>query len=240
LAVHLYGHPANLSALQAELSERNIPIVEDCAQAQGATVDGRQVGGLATVGCFSFYPTKNLGALGDGGAVVTNNSILADRVRKLRTYGWERPQFCVLDKGKCSRLDELQAALLSLKLPFLDRNIERRRYIAARYSEAFRNLPIAVPVERVGARHAYHLYVVRSEERDALEAYLAKAGIGTARHYPSPVHQQPGFAKVSRIGSSLSVTERIAGEILSLPIFPTMSEMQIERVIGAVTSFFDK
>ena len=238
LAVHLYGHPANMAAIDVIAKRHGIPVIEDCAQAQGATVGQRQVGSLGDIGCFSFYPTKNLGAIGDGGALVSDNPVLADRVRKLRTYGWSKPQYAELENGRCSRLDEIQAAILSLKLKSLSSLVERRRQAAERYRAMLAGLPLLLPSEKNGVRHSYHLFVIRTEARDALEAHLQASGIGTARHYPWPVHVQSGLAALAKIPEPLVVTERIAGEILSLPIFATISETQIERVVDAVRKFY--
>jgi dTDP-4-amino-4,6-dideoxygalactose transaminase len=236
IAVHLYGHPANIDALCA--AAPGIPIIEDCAQAQGARLNGHAIGALGAISCFSFYPTKNLGALGDGGAVATNDAELAVAVRRLRAYGWTRPQYAELENGRCSRLDEMQAAILSVKLEALSAAISRRRSIATRYRDGMKDLPLVLPQEEPGAVHAYHLFVLRSDRRDALEKHLQTAGIGTGRHYPFSTHAQPGLAAKARIPGSLARTEALYGEILSLPMFATMSDEQTDRVITAVRSFF--
>ncbi len=236
VAVHLYGHPANVEAVRA--AAPGIPVVEDCAQAQGALWNGRPVGGRGEVSCFSFYPTKNLGALGDGGAVASNDVGIATRVRQLRTYGWTMPQYAELNHGRCSRLDEMQAALLSVKLKMLPDYVARRRAVAARYRGGLSTLPLILPLEKPGASHAYHLYVLRSDRRDALEQYLSRRGIGVGRHYPLPVHHQPGLAAGARIPVPLTVTEKIGSEILSLPMFSTISDEQVDRVIAVVREFF--
>lgn len=236
IAVHLYGHPADIAAIRAAAPD--VPLIEDCAQAQGALSHSQPVGGLGDIACFSFYPTKNLGAIGDGGAVVTGNAALADRVRKLRAYGWTKPQFAELENGRCSRLDELQAALLSVKMTALPRWTARRRALAARYGDCLSGLPVTLPSEVPGYEHAYHLYVLRSDRRDALEAHLQREAIGTGRHYPLPVHRQPGLAAHARIPAPLAITEAISGEILSLPMFSTMTDAQADRVIAAVRGFF--
>lgn len=236
IAVHLYGHPADIAAIRA--AAPGVPVVEDCAQAQGALSGGKPVGGLGDIACFSFYPTKNLGAIGDGGAIASNDAALTERARKLRTYGWTKPQYAEMENGRCSRLDELQAALLSVKLAALPGYIDRRRAIAARYRDDLSGLPLTLPIETAGNSHAYHLYVLRSDRRDALEAHLQKEGIGVGRHYPLPVHKQPGLAAHARIPATLTVTEKIAGEILSLPMFSTMTDMQADRVVTAVKGFF--
>jgi dTDP-4-amino-4,6-dideoxygalactose transaminase len=238
IAVHLYGHPANMAAINSIVSQHRISVIEDCAQAQGATVGEQQVGSLGDIAGFSFYPTKILAAIGDGGALVTNNIALADRVRKLRTYGWSKPQYAALENGHCSRLDEIQAAILSLKLQTLSSNLERRRNVAERYCANLAGLPLILPSERAGCKHSYHLFVIRAEARDALEAHLRANGIGTGRHYQWPVHLQPGIASFARVPGPLAVTERIAREILSLPMFATISDTQIDRVVDAVWKFY--
>jgi len=236
IAVHLYGHPADIEAIRA--AAPGIPVVEDCAQAQGAFWQGRPAGSLGDIACFSFYPTKNLGALGDGGAVASNDAGIAARIRTLRTYGWTKPQYAELCHGRCSRLDEIQAALLSVKLKVLPDYVARRRALAARYHAGLSALPLTLPVEKPGAAHAYHLYVLRSDRRDALEQHLGNEAIGVGRHYPFPVHRQPGLASGARISGTLSVTDRIGGQILSLPMFATMSDGQADRVIAAILDFF--
>jgi len=238
VAVHLYGHPAHMAAVGAVARQHGLAVIEDCAQAQASTIDGRQVGSFGEIGCFSFYPTKNLGAIGDGGALVTDDPAIADRVRKLRTYGWSKPQYAEFDNGRASRLDEIQAAILSVKLRQLADHVERRRNVARRYRAELAGLPLVLPSESAGTTHAYHLFVIRAEGRDALEAHLQANGIGTGRHYPWPAHRQPAFAAVARIPEPLTVTEKIAGEILSLPLFATISEAQIGRVVDAVRKFY--
>jgi len=161
-----------------------------------------------------------------------------ERVRRLRTYGWTRPQYAEMQDGRCSRLDEIQAALLSVKLAALPQSIARRRMIARQYQQALKQLPLILPSEPADCAHAYHLYVVRCRKRDELEAHLRAQGIGTGRHYPLPIHKQPGLAGRARIPAPLTVTERIGGEILSLPVFATMTDAQVERVIASVRSFF--
>jgi dTDP-4-amino-4,6-dideoxygalactose transaminase len=236
IAVHLYGHPADIDAMR--MAAPGVPIIEDCAQAQGALSRGRPVGSLGDVACFSFYPTKNLGALGDGGAVVSGDKEIADRIRRLRAYGWTQPQFAELPLGRCSRLDEIQAAVLSLKLQVLPANLTRRRAIAARYRAGLSGLPLTLPTELPGMIHAYHLFVLRTHRREELERRLTLAKIGYGRHYPLPVHRQPGLAAGARIPRPLTVTDRISGEILSLPMFSTLRDDQVDTVIAAVKGLF--
>jgi dTDP-4-amino-4,6-dideoxygalactose transaminase len=214
-----------------------IPVVEDCAQAQGATIEGKTVGGLGEAGCFSFYPTKNLGALGDGGLVATNDPMLANRVKTLRTYGWTRPQYAELPGGRCSRLDELQAAILLVKLERLESSLEFRRRVADRYRQAFSDLPLRTPCERPGASHTFQHFVIRCDNRDGLATHLHEKGIQTGLHYPYPAHVQPGFAGRLRIPFPVPVTEAIWRQLLSLPIFPSISDDQQMAVIDAVRSF---
>jgi dTDP-4-amino-4,6-dideoxygalactose transaminase len=238
LPVHLYGHPADLLAIGSVARRSGIPVVEDCAQAQEALFDGRPVGTIGDVGCFSFYPTKTLGALGDGGMVTSQDPDLLGRIRHLRTYGWTNPQYSTISYGRCSRLDEIQAAILRVKLERLAQDVERRREIAQRYRTGLAGLPLVLPVELAGCRHVYHLYVVRSDRRDALASHLDRAGISTGIHYRHPVHTQPGLAAGSRIAGSLETTETVVREILSLPIYPSLSDDSQERIIGSIRDFF--
>jgi dTDP-4-amino-4,6-dideoxygalactose transaminase len=238
--VHLYGHPADLDAIGAFACKHDIPVVEDCAQAQEAMIGQRPVGGIGQAGCFSFYPTKNLGAIGDGGMVTSMHADLVQRVHRLRTYGWSEPQFAEMTSGRCSRLDELQAAILNVKLDHLAADVERRRAIARSYDAAFADLPLIRPIERLGCRHVYHLYVVRLDRRDALAQHLNRAGIGTGIHYPRAVHAQPGLVAAAHIPQPLEMTDTIVREILSLPLYPSMSRQDQDRVITGVRAFYGK
>ena len=236
--VHLYGQPADLDAIQRIAMKHGLLVIEDCAQAIGACYEGKPVGAWGNLAVFSFYPTKNLGAIGDGGMVVTDDSVLGTRVRSLREYGWQRRYISDV-AGTNSRLDELQAAILRVKLGYLDRDNERRIAIACQYSEALSDL-VAVP--RVGAsrKHVFHLYVIRTPQRDSLQQFLRERGVGSGIHYPVPVHLQPAY--VGRLGNvgSYPVTEAVAKEILSLPLYPELSDRQCERVISAVRGFFEE
>jgi dTDP-3-amino-2,3,6-trideoxy-4-keto-D-glucose/dTDP-3-amino-3,4,6-trideoxy-alpha-D-glucose/dTDP-2,6-dideoxy-D-kanosamine transaminase len=238
IVVHLYGHAADLDRIGAIANKRKIPVVEDCAQALGATIRGRAVGAIGDLGCFSFYPTKNLSALGDGGLVAGCNGDRIAAVRRLREYGWSKRQYAEIPHGRSSRLDEIQAAILLVRLRGLSAALERRHAIAMRYNEALRGLPVIVPIERKEYRHAFNLYVIRCDRRDSLAAHLDKLGIGTGLHYPYPAHVQPAFAANSRMPEPLAVTEKIAGEILTLPLFPSMTDDMQARVIDAVSGFF--
>lgn len=236
VVTHLYGRLARMDAIVPLCRARGISIVEDCAQAHGARdAHGRSAGAFGDVGAFSFYPTKNLGALGDGGAVVSADDGIAERVRRLRQYGWERKYFNALAGGRNSRLDELQARVLSLCLPLLDGWNARRRDIANRYSREIRHPDIAVPAASAG-EYVAHLYVVRSERREALRTHLADAGVQTDVHYPLPDHHQPchrgRYAELP-----LAVTERHARTALSLPCFPELTDAEAATVIDACNRF---
>ncbi|MGH7899837.1 MAG: DegT/DnrJ/EryC1/StrS family aminotransferase, partial [Candidatus Binatia bacterium] len=230
--VHLYGHPAAMGEIREIAARRHVKVVEDCAQAQGAAIEGRKVGSLGDAAAFSFYPTKNLGALGDGGLVATNDPEIAARVRRLREYGWDSQRTCQ-EPGVNSRLDELQAAILRVKLRSLDDDNEKRRRIAELYRRALASSGLVLPAESAGVRHVYHLYVVRAPDRDRLAEHLASRGIGSAVHYPLPVHLQPAYRDRHR-DLRLPVTERVAREVLSLPIFPELLEAEVQAVIDAV------
>jgi dTDP-4-amino-4,6-dideoxygalactose transaminase len=240
LPVHLYGCPADLGRICGFARAHDIPVLEDCAQAHGAAIGARPVGSIADAGCFSFYPTKNLGAIGDGGAITSSRGDVLERAQRLRTYGWTRPQLADIADGRCSRLDELQAAVLNVKLSRLAADVDKRRAIAARYNAAFAELPIVLPRSPAGRSHAYHLYVIRSDRRDALARHLDAAGIATGIHYPYPVHRQPGLVGAARIPRPLPVTEALEKEILSLPLYPSMGSDACDRVIETVRSFFGK
>jgi dTDP-4-amino-4,6-dideoxygalactose transaminase len=226
--VHLYGQPADVDGLAA----LGVPVVEDCAQAHGTLVGGRPAGSLGAAAAFSFYPTKNLGALGDGGAVVTSSADVAERARLLRNYG-ERARFEHVARGLNSRLDPLQAAVLSAKLPHLDAAVERRRALAARYAELLDGSALATPVEATGGRHAYHLYVVQAEGRDALRAALEARGIGTAVHYPTPIHRQPAYRHLD-VPGSFPVAEHLCERVVSLPLSAFHTDEEIAAVAAAM------
>lgn len=236
VAVHLYGQPAEMDPLRIIASERGAGLVEDAAQAHGATYRGRQVGGLGDAAAWSFYPTKNLGALGDGGAVTTNDPGLADRVRVLRNYG-SRKKYVNEIAGVNSRLDELQAAILRVKLPLLHRWNERRRRVAARYLDGLRGTAVTLPATTPGAEPVWHLFVVRSHSRDRLQKHLAKNGVQTLIHYPVPPHLQTAYADLRHPVGAFPIAERIHSECLSLPIGPHLSDEGVEDVIGALRSF---
>ncbi len=237
LAVHLYGHPADVDAIRAVVDGRGIKLVEDCAQAHGARYRGQPVGSLGDAGAFSFYPTKNLGAFGDGGFVATNDDGIADRARLLRSYGWRR-RYTSESHGFNSRLDEIQAAILRVKLRYLDDANAERRQRAHIYDE--RLTGVARPVARDWAEHVYHLYVIQVDERDRLKADLAEQGVGSDVHYPLPVHLQQGYTFLEERRGTLPVTEELAARVLSLPIFAELTIEQVERVAAAVSQLVSR
>jgi dTDP-4-amino-4,6-dideoxygalactose transaminase len=239
IVVHLYGQPADVEAIMQITRRYGLALIEDCAQAAGGRHRGQRLGNFGDIGCFSFYPTKNLGAIGDGGMILTQDPEIAARLRRLRQYGWDDARE-THEAGLNSRLDPIQAAILRAKLPHLDTDNARRALIARRYGRAFAGLPLATPAERAGSEHAYHLYVIACSRRDNLMAYLSGRQIGYAIHYPVPVHRQRGYAeRVILPTGGLPVTERICGQILSLPLYPELSDSDAKRVIAVVRDFFE-
>ena len=235
IITHLYGRLAAVDTLAGAASEGGAVVIEDCAQAHGARRDDRHAGTFGDIGCFSFYPTKNLGALGDGGAVVTNDPALAARARRLRQYGWARKYHCEVSGGRNSRLDEMQAALLNVKLDWLDRQNQVRRLVAQRYAAGIRN-PHIITQHRGGEADVVHLYVVRTSHRALLAAHLLADGIQTDIHYPLPDHRQPVFGdRFSAV--FLPTTEALANEILTLPCHPSLNEEEIAHVVDACNRF---
>ena len=237
LVVHLYGSPLPLERLLDLVQARRLMLVEDASHAPGAGRRGRRVGSFGAVGCFSAGVVKNLGAYGDAGFVTTADQEIAKRVRLYQTHGQERKNHHVLYGGNC-RLDELQAAVLRIKLKYLDARNQRRREIAAFYSSRFAPHGVSVPTEVPGEVHVYHQYVIRTPRRDALSSYLKGAGIETGIHYPVPLHRQPAWLRAYGEMPALPRAERLAQEILSLPVFPDLTDAEVERVADAVVSFF--
>jgi dTDP-4-amino-4,6-dideoxygalactose transaminase len=238
LPVHIYGQPAELSALTEIARINGLRLIEDCAQSHGALYRGRAVGAFGDIACFSFYPTKNLGALGDGGMVVTNDPALAAALSEIREYGW-RERYVSARTGINSRLDPIQAAILGVKLRSLGDDNARRQVVADLYDAGLTGLPLKLPTRRAQARHVFHQYVIRLAERDALREALHAAGIGSGIHYPVPVHQQPTYSGRLACGpSALGVTERAAPQILSLPIYPQITDEAVHRVIAEIRRFF--
>lgn len=236
IPVHLYGQPADLTGIITVARKHGVRVIEDCAQAHGACYKGRRVGAYGDMACFSFYPTKNLGALGDGGMLVTDLPELAERARLLREYGWAE-RYISHVRGWNSRLDELHAATLRVKLNHLDTDNIARARLAKLYDKALLGTDLLLPKEREGASHVYHLYVVRSPRRDDLQRFLKTRGVGALVHYPLPVHLQPAYRGRLRGTHQLAETERIAGQVLSLPIYPELSEVEVGKVVEAVREF---
>jgi dTDP-4-amino-4,6-dideoxygalactose transaminase len=233
IPVHLYGHPADMPAILAVARQHGLKVIEDCAQSHGARIGGDRTGTFGDLAAFSFYPTKNLGAIGDGGLVATNDPQLHQRLLALREYGWQQ-RYVSAFPGLNSRLDPLQAAVLSVKLTQLDADNQRRRAIAARYSAGLAPLGLKLPTAADGVEHVFHQYVIRTPERDQLGAFLASRSILTGIHYPVPVHLQPGYSDRQLSFGELLQTERLCQEILSLPMFPQLADADVDRVIGAI------
>ena len=227
LPVHLYGQPADLDPILALARQHGLAVVEDGAQAHGASYHGRRAHGDMV--CWSFYPGKNLGALGDAGAITTNRADLADRVRVLRNYG-SRVKYINEVAGVNSRLDPLQGAVLRVKLAHLDRWNARRKQIAAYYRELLSDLDLVLPATIDGGEHVWHLYVVRSPKRDAIQAALTAAGIGTLIHYPIPPHRQAAYSGLGIPGDAFPIANQLAGEVLSLPMGSHLTRSDVERV----------
>jgi dTDP-4-amino-4,6-dideoxygalactose transaminase len=233
LPVHLYGQSADLEPILAVARRHGLRVLEDAAQAHGARYQGRRIGAHGDLVAWSFYPGKNLGALGDGGALTTNDATLAERLAVLRNYGSRRKYHNEV-VGTNSRLDELQAALLRAKLALLDRDNEHRARVAARYLEGLRDTPLVLPQVLPACTSAWHLFVVRSPARDALARQLAEAGIGTVIHYPIAPHLQPAYAELGLAAGQLPISEALHAQVLSLPIGPTLREDEVDEVIAAV------
>ena len=238
MPVHLYGQTADMDAIRSIARDHGLYVFEDAAQASGARYKGRMAGGLGDAAGFSFYPGKNLGAYGDGGAVTTNDPEIADKVRLLRNIG-QKVKYYHEVKGFNNRLDTMQAAVLRVKLPYLDEwNAERRR-AAASYEALLDGLPVVAPQAADFAEHIYHLYVVRLSEREALMAYLKDQGIATGLHYPIPIHLQPAYAELGYKRGDFPVTEAYAETIMSLPIFPELSDEKVAYVVRAIRQFYE-
>jgi dTDP-4-amino-4,6-dideoxygalactose transaminase len=235
LPVHLYGQPADMRSILEIARKHGLAVVQDACQAHGASIGGVPAASFGDAACFSFYPSKNLGACGDGGAVVTSNTELANRVRMLRNLGQQaKHDFAML--GFNSRLDSIQAAILSAKLPYLPRWNDARRRAAARYRELLRDADLILPIERPGVTHVFHLYVVQHSCRDELSRQLRQAGIHCGIHYPAPIHELLPFHSARTVPDGAPVSSRLARQILSLPMYPEISDESIVRVSEAVTS----
>jgi dTDP-4-amino-4,6-dideoxygalactose transaminase len=238
LPVHLHGQPADLEPILELAARHGLAVIEDCAHAHGARYRGKRVGAWGRIAAFSFYPTKNLGAYGDGGAVVTDDPALAEQARRIRQYGWDADRIS-RRKGINSRLDEVQAAVLGVKLGHLEEwNAERRR-LAGIYDRGLERCGLRLPFSAPDSTHVYHAYVVRHPRRDSLRAHLARQGISTSIHYPVPVHLQPGYADLNLSAGTLPVSEAAAREVLTLPLFPGMREDELHQVEDAVGEFIE-
>jgi len=233
--VHLYGQLADMPAICDIAARHGLRVIEDCAQAQGARLNGRLAGTWGDAAAFSFYPTKNLGALGDGGAVITADTAIDNRVRELRQYGW-RERYISAERGINSRLDEVQAAVLRVKLQYLDADNDRRRAIAAAYRKALANTSLGLPICREGTEHVYHQFVIRAPERNQLQSDLKRKGIATLIHYPQPIDRQPAYRGCLTLGD-LTHSDQAAAMVLSLPMYPELEDAQLQRVIKALRDF---
>ncbi|MGZ9710571.1 DegT/DnrJ/EryC1/StrS family aminotransferase [Glaciimonas sp. GNP009] len=235
IVTHLYGQLADIEELVQIAQMAGIPVVEDCAQSHGAIRNGKRAGSFGDIACFSFYPTKNLGALGDGGAIVTNNIELSNRILQLRQYGWSQKYQVSLMGGRNSRLDEMQASILRIKLPHLDRWNTERRSIAKRYNDAFSGMDVKLPCS-IAEDFVAHLYVLRVKDRIRFANALKELQINTDIHYPIPDHHQPAYKLSGQL--RLPITESACETVISLPCFPGLSDEEVQRVIKAVTVYF--
>jgi dTDP-4-amino-4,6-dideoxygalactose transaminase len=233
IAVHLYGQAADLDAIGGFCRKHDLILIEDVSQAHGARWRGKRLGSIGRVACYSCYPTKNLGAIGDGGIITTDDGELAKRIRMLREYGWEQRYISDIP-GRNSRLDELQAAILRVKLRHLDADNERRRSLAAIYTDALRDSHLGLPETRTDAEHAFHLYVVKTSRRKEVIARLKDRDIHPGIHYPVPIHCQPAYRGRILTAASMRVTENLAGEVLSLPMYPELGNEDVGAVINAL------
>jgi dTDP-4-amino-4,6-dideoxygalactose transaminase len=235
IPVHIYGHPADMDPIVEIAEKHNLKVIEDCAQAHGAKYKEKRVGSIGNIGCFSFYPTKNLGALGDGGIVVTNDANLAKKANLLREYGWAE-RYISHVSGWNTRLDEIQAAILRVKLKHLDEDNSKRMCLAEIYNTKLSDTDLILPKQRENSKHVYHLYVIRSPKRDEFLAFLKKEGICASVHYPMPVHLQPAYRHL-QARDKLPETEKIANGIISLPIYPELSESDVQTIIKTIRDF---
>ena len=238
IVVHLYGQPADMDNILSFCNKNKLFLLEDASQAHGAKYKGFKLGTLGVIGCFSCYPTKNLGALGDAGVVTTNSPVLSLKISKLREYGWnngvsEYP-------GMNSRLDEIQAAVLRVKLKYLDSDNTKRRKLADLYTQGLSDLPIQVPIVREGSKSVFHLYVIQVENRQGLLSQLKEKGILAGIHYPTPVHLQPAYKGRIKTATDMSVTEAASKKIVSLPLYPELSRKNAEKIISALRDYLVK
>jgi len=237
IAVHLYGHAADLDSILTFCYSHKTFLIEDASQAHGAKYKGKRLGSFGDFGCFSCYPTKNLGAIGDAGLVTTSNAELATKILMLREYGWDNRTS--LYPGRNSRLDELQAAILRIKLKYLDLDNQKRRNIAKTYFERLSSLPIVLPFIRSNVESVFHLFVIQVEERQSLLNFLKKEGIIAGVHYPLPIHQHPAYEGRILTSKNMSTTEYIAHKIISLPMYPELSNSDTDKIVGALKRFYN-
>jgi len=240
MPVHLYGQPCEMDTILNIAKKHNLYVIEDACQAHGAEYKGKMVGSLGDIGCFSFYPGKNLGAYGDGGAVVTNNKEMDEKLRMLRNYG-QKVKYVHLIKGFNSRLDSMQAAVLNVKLNHLEKWTEMRRKNTKLYDKLLKDVKgVIIPKEAEDVKHVYHLYVIRVKDRDGLAEYLKSKGISTVIHYPIPLHLQKAFSSMKLKEGDFPVTEKISKEVVSLPMYPEISNVQINYVCSAIKEFVER
>lgn len=237
IVVHLYGNPADMQPIMDIAKEHNIAVIEDAAQAIGSEYNGQGIGSIGDLGCLSFFPTKNLGCFGDGGMIVTRTEELASKLRILRLHG-SNPKYYHAELGYNSRLDTLQAAVLGVKMKYIDEWTERRRDIASLYSELLQGLPIALPKETDGGKHVYHQYTIRTSQRDELRSYLKEHGIGTGVYYPLSLHLQEVFADLGYREGDFPNSELATKEVLSLPMFPELEHEEVEYVCEKIKAFY--
>lgn len=234
--VHIYGQAADLDSILEIAKKYKLKVIEDCAQAAGALYKGKKVGSFGDAACFSFYPTKNLGAFGDGGMIVTNSAELAEQAVLLREYGWKE-RYISHCPGWNSRLDEIQAAVLRVKLKYLDKDNEKRQKIASMYNKELKPAGLKLPICSSNSTHVYHLYVVRSDQRDSLKTHLKNKGVQTLIHYPVPIHLQPAYKGRLAGSEQLKETEKASREVLSLPIYPELKIEEIDLIAKAILEF---
>ena len=242
LPVHLYGYPANMDALMHLANEHGLRVIEDCAQAHLAMCDGVMVGGIGDAGCFSFYPSKNLGACGDAGCITTNDDEIAARCRSLRHSGRAFNKAYEYDlEGSTLRMDEIQAAILRVKLPHLEEWTEQRRKVASWYAEGLAGVPVILPpTPPAGCAQSYYVYTIRCEKRDELQTYLKEHNISSAVYYPVPLYKQPAYASLNINAADFPQTEKAALEVLSIPMFPEMTQEQVTRVCDTIRAFYEE
>ena len=237
IAVHLYGQAADLGPIITFCKSNQIYLIEDASQAHGAKYNNKRVGSIGDIGCFSCYPTKNLGAIGDAGLVTSNNHELAAKIRMIREYGWQ--DRVSMQPGRNSRLDELQAAILRIKLKYLDKDNQKRRDIAEFYYEKLSELPVLLPSIRPNAEAVFHLFVIQVENRDSLLSFLKEDGIIAGIHYSLPVHMQPAYNDRVIKSEDMAVTESIVQKVISLPIYPELSKSDVNKIINRIKRFFN-